>query len=183
MLGGIGDRRRRGRQRMRWLDGVTDSMAVSLSELQELVMDREAWRAAIMGLQRVGHDWATELNWTERHNPFGIWWWSLESLRENHGNQSSFPVNTGQSWKTAFLNSTCHPAVLPFLWYSLMQIAPKSCLNTLFPYLHLPISCQPTQLKLLTLPVDSVPKLYLILLTHSLPGSPVDGIFQARILE
>ena len=63
MLGGIGGRRRRGQQRMRWLDGITKLKDVSLSELQELVMDREACIAVIHALQRVRHDWATELNW------------------------------------------------------------------------------------------------------------------------
>ena len=76
MLGGIGGRGRRGWQRMRWLDGITDSMDLSLSEIWELVMEREAWRAAIHGVAKSQtrlSDW-TELNWTESLPSYVFTW-------------------------------------------------------------------------------------------------------------
>ena len=91
MLGRIGGRRKRGRQRVRWLDGLTDSMGVALGELQELVMNREAWRAAIHG---VAKSWTRLSNWTELN-------WTTKVGEESHWRVRPFmKVLRGPSEKT-----------------------------------------------------------------------------------
>ena len=110
VLGGTGGRRRRGRQRMRWLDGITDSMDVSLSELRELVMDREAWRAAIHG---VAKSWTRLSDWTELILIFFPGLPQFFSLPHN--------LLESQSYHQLFRFSDCQRALTQEVWHWLWE--------------------------------------------------------------
>ena len=117
MLGGIRGERRRGRQRMRWLDGITDSMDVGLSELRSWWWTGRPGVLQFMGLQRVGHNWVTELNWRKIWLSYGLFHWLIVWINpENTINQNyprkyfrangKSPANSRNKWIPSFPNAS-----------------------------------------------------------------------------
>ena len=124
MLGKI-ESKRRGQQRMKWLDGITDSMDMSLCKLQELVMDREAGMLQSMGLQRVGHNWETELNPSLRNQ------W--EGYNDINGNQNLFVPPDFPSW-VLLGSSPFFKPILPAIHWSVPSSHPKNSSFSFWDY-------------------------------------------------